>query len=144
MSDKTIFIAGGFHHRVQIAEKIRKAAKLGWTVTHDWTQKLTDNTHRAHSATAKTDAEAIFAANVVVAIMDDPTYEYKGTFTELGMAIGMNLCGKKKAIYIVNPVHSRRTAKCQRNVYYAHEFITAYFETWDAFEKAILITDSQQ
>ena len=80
----------------------------GHTITHDWTRvegdKVTADTmvsdarreFRARCATL--DVDGVVAADALVVLMTDCTYPYRGTFTEIGVALGL-----KKRILLIAP-----------------------------------------
>lgn len=110
-----IYVAGKWAPTAAGMEPIRAAQRAvlaaGHTVTHDWTsvEGTTDQTgwdaatRRAFRAKcAALDIDGVRTADAVVALMTDTAYSYRGTFTELGAALGLG-----KRVLVVTPAALR-------------------------------------
>jgi Fe2+ transport system protein FeoA len=104
-----VFVASGWIERAGAAEVMRQLRALGCTITHDWTVPQSTDPAR----TAALDLAGVRAAEVVVAVMAHPSYEYKGTFTEIGIALGARI-----PVLLVSPFKDGNQAVCARNVYF--------------------------
>ena len=92
------------------------AKLMGHTITHDWTTNETPSrTPEILGNFAKLDIDGVVNADCLIAIMDDPEYMYRGTFTEIGAAIAI---GKKIYVYCPND-----NAKCLTNCFIYHPAI---------------------
>ncbi len=97
------YVAGKFTDAARIRWYMDRIEELGHTITEDWTPNYkktvapdfaVSNSYMSNCALK--DMIGVKTADVLLAIMDDPSYEYKGTWTEIGMAIG---AGKNVAIF---------------------------------------------
>lgn len=78
---------------------------------------------------AMRDTAAIARADLVVLVMDDPSYPYAATNSELGMAVGCLVATqhKHKQVVIVSPKDGDHSFK--RNPFYHHPDVV-HVETW--------------
>lgn len=129
----SLYVAGKFDDRDEIHKKINAFREDGYKITHDWTQveglgdsSSSDNQSPYH---AHVDLEGVKNANMVVMIMDDFKYAYRGSFTELGAALALH-----KRVLLYNPHHAEKDPKKQSysmsNVFYWHPYII-HFTEWD-------------
>lgn len=72
------------------------------------------------------DVDAIKEADCVLAIIDDPEYSYRGTFCELGVALGLE---KKIIVYCPHEV-----AECKTNCFFHHPSIEHFSDLVEAVE----------
>lgn len=87
--------------------------EIGCKITYDWT---TDEAFELDvSLNALMGVNGVLAADLVVLLFEDSNYAYRGTFTELGVAIGS---GKK-----IYAICSDPKAKCRENVFFHHKNI---------------------
>lgn len=119
-----VFVATGFGQRSDGAALMEELRKRGATITRDWT---TPHSHK-HADTADLDVAAVTSAQVLVVLMTLVKYEYKGTFTEIGMAIGANI-----PIVMISPFINVDDAVCARNVYFHYRkgIVCRYTSTTD-------------
>ena len=117
-----LYLAGKFADRSQINEYIKQAELVGHTITHNWTtrEKAEDGMEKMAECAAN-DLHGVIDCDLLVCIMTDPKYPYRGTFTELGAALALN-----KKVIIINPDPK---AYCTTNIFYHHHGI-AYCNTW--------------
>ena len=106
-----VFVATGFAQKKD-AQRIMAALEAkGHAITWDWTRPPS-GAQREQLADA--DADGVKAADVVVVVMTLPQYEYAGTWTEVGIAIGA-----EKPILFVSPFADASSAKCAQKMYFA-------------------------
>lgn len=123
-----VYVAGKFND-LKLPQYINEIRNMDNVIlTYDWTQNLGIN----QSDAAKNDINGVLNADVLIAVMEDPNYEYRGTFTELGCALGLD-----KTVIIVSGVKgvqdsSNITTKCSTNCFYWHPSILHVSD----FEKA--------
>jgi nucleoside 2-deoxyribosyltransferase len=86
-----IYIAGKWTSKQDIQQKMQQLKLLGHEITHDWTSN--DGTLQE---SAILDINGVKNADIVIAVMDDPVYPYRGTLCEIGCALGL---GKKVFVY---------------------------------------------
>lgn len=95
-----VYVAGAVIHKEEIRHVQSKLREIGCTITHDWTVCEPENacpTEEELRTFSRQDIGGVRAANVVVVVLNDPTYAYRGTFAELGAAIAFG-----KTIYIID------------------------------------------
>lgn len=119
----TFYMGGKWANRIEIHMLIEQLEDLGARVTHDWTRTKADDppTEEQQHDAAEKDVNGVRDADVVILLMTDKTYAYRGTCTELGVALGC--C--KEHIWIVGP----STADAARNVFWHHPRVR-HFEKW--------------
>ena len=119
-----IYVAGKWSEKGNIKLKMIELMLLGHTITHDWTIYEADPSHRLADM-ADHDVRGVLDAEVVCLLMIDPTYSYRGTYTELGVALGSG----DKTIFIICPDPK---AECRTNVFFHHSSIK-HLNSWDEF-----------
>lgn len=92
--DIKLFVAGAFKHRKTIHDKyVVLLRELGFQITFDWTvdrgRQLPGISY--NEMMARLDTMGVNAADLMVVIMDDTEYNYRGTWVEIGMAIARNM-----------------------------------------------------
>ena len=112
-----VYVAGKFTDKENIQAKMKNIEKLGCVITFDWTRFEDEDLTRA----AEKAIIGVKTCDIVIVIMDDKDYSYRGTFTEVGIAIGTN-----KIIFLYNP---NKDASCDTNVFYHAKEIT-HFKQW--------------
>src|SRR5437868_3625192 len=92
-----LYIAGKFSEKSLIKEAMISAINDGHTITHDWTlvESEQDDRERLSSSSVR-DIKAVQDCECLLIMFTDVKYAYRGTFTELGCALGLN----KKVIII--------------------------------------------
>jgi len=95
---KKIYVSGKFANRTVIRDAMKTLQNRNHSITHDWTQHSSapNKTLEELRSDALADMHGIEEADIVIVIIDDPYYPYKGTMFEAGYA-----CGLQKAVYIV-------------------------------------------
>jgi nucleoside 2-deoxyribosyltransferase len=118
--NKRIYVAGEFARKQRIKEYIEDFQRLGYEITHDWTKNegsVSDRTNKNFlQQNAANDINGVTAASALVVIMDNNNYEYRGTWTEIGCALGSGFC-KPVFIYMPEPENNA----CVSNIFLYHE-----------------------
>ena len=107
LPEKKVYVAGSFEDKdsVRTVQAKLKEACEDLTITLDWTQfeesvlihgEPTDFRHERWGTYAALDFKGVADADYVVIVFNDPIYAYRGTCTELGMALALN---KKVVVY---------------------------------------------
>lgn len=98
--------ASGKTHAANLAEYLEVH---GHTITYKWweTKQTAPAERKTEESSAIGHAETcgVLEADIVLAVLNDPDYAYKGTLYELGMAVG----ARKKTIVITTPDASAKT-----------------------------------
>lgn len=115
-----LYLAGKWGARDELRKKIDHLRQMGIEITHDWTFNDPNN---GKIQSAVDDIHGIKNADFVVAVMDDPVYSYRGTFCEIGCALGL---GKNVYIYSPEPKKSEWYKVC-----FAHHPLVMIVEDWD-------------
>ena len=77
---------GASHHELERAREVMTFLELaGHTITYDWTQAFKDPV-KDYLKYARADIAGVYSADVVVLLFENP-HPYRGTHTELGLAI---------------------------------------------------------
>jgi nucleoside 2-deoxyribosyltransferase len=108
---KTFYLAGKLHDKPKLNTIINKiTTECNLKCTYNWT--LIDD-HKTHILDIVThEITGVQSADVLIVIMDDPEYEYRGTFVEIGCALGLN-----KPILLFNP---NELSFASTNIFYFH------------------------
>lgn len=107
MSVTKIYLAGKFHDE-RMPSRMAMLIEKGFHITHDWT--INKDVPLVEAAIL--DINGVKECDIIIAVMDDEMYNYRGTFTEIGCAIALN-----KRIIIVNP---NKDALCADLCFYHH------------------------
>jgi hypothetical protein len=117
---KSVYVAGK-NGSAEEKEYIRSAQaqirKTGLVISHDWTAETVGETESYYeylARCAKLDMDGVRAADVVVALMMDPKYAYRGTFTEIGGALALG-----RVVVIVSP-HDYASLSAAENCFFHH------------------------
>jgi nucleoside 2-deoxyribosyltransferase len=112
-----IYVAGKWGDRENISKYIQDIQKHGFEISYDWTKNEIQEcrTHEEMSFFAEKDMNGVKTSDVVVLLITDKEYAYRGTFTEMGGALALN-----KTIFIVDPFEN---AVCHSNIFYWHPLI---------------------
>lgn len=103
------YVAGKWDDKPTARRVMREIRSGGHIVTHDWTTyevMYTDEEERMSVCAAK-DIEGVRDCNILVAIMIDFDYAYRGTYTEIGAAIAL-----RKKVYIIGPSTTTAANNC--------------------------------
>jgi nucleoside 2-deoxyribosyltransferase len=120
-----IYVAGKWTDKDTIKKYMLELESMGHTITHDWTT-FEFETKNTKPQMAFADIEGVKKADMVVILMTDPEYAYRGSFTELGAALALN-----KKIYLVSDAENAR-ANYKTNVFFHHPLIN-HIESWSEF-----------
>jgi len=137
-----VYIAGKFDDKEKIRKYMDQVENLGHKITHDWTNfevkndpdNLLGGDGENMSESAKYDINGVKECDVMIVVMEDKDYPYRGTFTELGCALGLE---KTIVIWCPNP-----KASCRTNCFFYHpsilhvdhwEQVLEVFDTIDMF-----------
>lgn len=123
MSHTKIYLAGKFHDE-RMPARMQALRERGFQITHDWTIDKDAPLKEA----AILDINGVRDCDVVLAVMDDESYSYRGTFAEIGCAIGLN-----KRILVVN---ANPGTECTNLCFYHHPQIEHCGSFEEACEKA--------
>lgn len=119
---KSFYLIGKFSNREYISEKIKEIENLGFYNTHNWTLK--QNYSQPKSTQVEEDINGVKKADIVIAIIDNPKYQYRGSFAEIGCALGLD-----KTVYLI-------TNNCEKgsvtHCFLFHKNIIR-FHTWQGF-----------
>lgn len=119
----SIYIAGKWGDKEDISQKMTQLINMGYKITHDWTKNESVTRDRSELAKfAVLDINGVLSADYMIVIMTDTKYPYRGTFTEIGCAIG---AGKKILIYCPD-----EESYCRTNCFFYHPSIN-HFDSWD-------------
>jgi len=109
-----VYIAGKWNDKDKIGSIMDDYEKKGFIITHRWNEYEADPNNKLGDMAAK-DINAIQESDIVLVIMDDSVYEYRGTFTEMGAAIAL-----KKDLIVYCP---NEKAFCKTNCFFHHPHI---------------------
>jgi nucleoside 2-deoxyribosyltransferase len=113
-----IYLAGKWGDRALIRDIMKRLeTEQKHTITHYWPEcEDVEDTPRDLGECARLDIEGVRNAEVVIVLMTDPNYAYRGSFTEIGAALALG-----KPLYIV--CHHEE-AYCKTNCFFWHPNIT--------------------
>jgi len=126
-----VYVAGKWSDK-DIIRKYIDALKLLVQVTYDWTRSneyKSGGSCEEKSMFAYLDAEGVKNADILIVILTDPHYEYRGTCTEMGIAIGLD-----KPVVLICPFEY---ADIQTNIFYWHKNVIHV----SSFEECLKILD---
>ena len=112
-----IYLAGkydditNYNHFKQIIDE------SGHIITYDWTIRAEQfknkkKTSKDLQIDAELDINGVMEADITIAIMNDPTYVYRGTLTEIGASIARDILRKKQGTIIVSSNENIYAATC--------------------------------
>lgn len=94
-----VYVASGFPWKAQISTTNIHLNQMGFNVVSTWSSIETGpNTPEADGLDAFRDINEVAEADILLAIMNDNKYAYRGTCTEIGTAIAL----KKLVIIVCN------------------------------------------
>jgi len=121
----TVYVAGKWSNKPDINKRQADVRAKGYRITHDWT-KFEDGNDRSNEylgTCAEFDINGVKNADLVVVIMDDEKYPYKGTWTEIGCGLGLE---KKVLVYCPDPSRTYAAQNC-----FFHHPLVKHFATWE-------------
>jgi nucleoside 2-deoxyribosyltransferase len=96
-----IYVAGSWLDRIGLQEKMNELKSMGYFITSRWPAFEKDlNSQDDYALCSMFDIDGVKCADVVLVFMTDAKYAYRGTFTEIGCAIGLD----KRIIVITDGV----------------------------------------
>jgi hypothetical protein len=96
---KHFYLAGSFFNKSILSQRIEELEKFGHICTWNWTKvEQGERKPELMRIYSKNDIEGVKEAQVLIVVIDDKEYAYRGTFCEIGCALGL-----RKTIYIVCP-----------------------------------------
>ena len=109
-----VYVAGRFGDAQRLSDlALRLETEYGCIITHNWmtyeTVALASDRSARSAECAEKDFNGVMSADLVFMVMDDLKYAYRGTFTELGMALAAN----KQVIMVTN-----KDCACEQNVFW--------------------------
>jgi len=115
-----LYVAGKFDNRDYIHTRIEYLQSLGYEITHDWTQVETSNslTNTDLAKYASQDVNGVLQADLLLILITDEDYPYRGTTTELGVALGQN-----KPVVVIDPFEN---SIFNQNIFVRHGLVTKY------------------
>lgn len=81
-----VYVAGAYCDKPTVKQVQTELKRAGCVITHDWT--TVSNANAMEHAIA--DERGVKQADVVVAVFSVEQHAYRGTFTEMGMALGLS------------------------------------------------------
>lgn len=112
-----IYLAGKWGDKIHISDIKNKLLDKGHDIVSTWIERETGerepNTMGMH---AETDINEVLDSDVLVCVMTDDKYAYRGTFTEIGCALGRDI-----PTVILS---SAGESFCKTNVFFWHRSIT--------------------
>ena len=124
MTNKSFYLISKFSNRENVAERIKEVQEIGFDITHNWTEKK--HYSQPKSDQVEQDINGVRKADIIIAIIDNPKYQYRGSFAEIGCALGLD----KTVFLITNNCEKGSAAHC----FLFHKNIIR-FQTWDGFMK---------
>jgi nucleoside 2-deoxyribosyltransferase len=135
MNKIKVYVAGSWTDRMNMKHHITRFSNLGYEITHDWTesekQHVDTRSIDQQCYCATLDINGVKDADVVVAIMDNPKYAYRGLNCEMGCALGLDI-----PVLIYNPNPS---SYCSTNVFYWHGGVSRFIDLDELIESLSVI-----
>jgi hypothetical protein len=129
MIEKSIYVAGKYSNLDEVHHAQNLLKNTGFLISYDWTINASKNTKSMIIDSTK-DLDGVLEAEYSVILLTDPTYEYRGTFFELGASLTRDIQrGVKKTLVILNP-NSHASTCC-----FAHHPNILYFENIESVIK---------
>ncbi len=119
---ESIYVAGGWPFRHRIKPIMDELKSKGYQINSGWIDRENRiNTPEDYGRCAYLDTEEVRASDILLAIMDDDSYAYRGTWLEIGCAIGLD-----KKVVLLCPGTTTNTSDgeydhsyyCIRNVFF--------------------------
>lgn len=146
-----VYVAGKWSDSKNVAKIISELEMMGVEITFNWPEykELMSNDEQSVGEyenisverismakkcvaslgrDAVLDIQGVLNSDIVIAIMNDPNYAYRGTFTEIGAALG-----SKKQVYIIN---KNDDSNSMTNCFYWHPDIN-HFKNFDSLRETL-------
>ena len=122
-----LYVAGGWPFRHSINEYVNTLKSLGYEIVSNWISRENGiNTISDYEANAQHDIDEVKKCDCLVVCLEDDKYAYRGSYTEIGCALGLN----KPIIAICSGtvVHESDSLDsfshyCMNNVFFWHKNI---------------------
>ena len=102
-----IYVAGKFTEQDQVRGVADALESKGHTITKKWWELEQSDASTRSAMEARrvglAEMEGSAACEVMVVFLTDPSYPYKGTLCEMGIALGSRFHDPKKKVIIVTP-----------------------------------------
>lgn len=123
----SIYVASGWPFRAEIARiNARLNAMPELRVISTWVENKDGNNEPTNQGRdAQRDTDQVGVCDVLLAIMDDPSYAYRGTNVEIGYALGSGkrvivVCAGLGTEKRVTDTHYEYAFNCMTNVFFHH------------------------
>lgn len=114
-----IYLDGKYADSSEHDKKMVQLGAMGHEITHNWTKNeelfLNDK-----ASISIANINGVKNADILIIIMDDENYAYRGTFVELGVALACN-----KKVFVLCP----HFEKLENNVFLNHPNVMI-FDNW--------------
>ena len=144
-----VYLAGRFGAKEGVHRKALLLQKLGFRITHDWTQ-FEKETPRSDGEDARLDLTGAIQADYVVVLFDSWDYSFRGSFTELGAALACretcSLLGKDQRPFSTKRIVAMSlypNGKYKENVFWHHPGVE-HVESWAQVLQLLLRLDDSQ
>ena len=125
-----IYLAGKWTDKEKLKICMNNIENIGHKITHDWTTFEADPNNSKRSM-ADHDIQGVITADAYISYMSDNEYAYRGTFTELGVALSIQRMNANYKIYIVCPSYfNDKSAYCITNCFF-HSSGIKYVPDWE-------------
>jgi hypothetical protein len=95
-----VYVAGKWAEKQAARDVMAHVRAAGYTITEDWTQHADGQKTADQLANdAMHDVTGVLAATAIIVLLTDASYPYRGSFFEMGVAIGAN----KRVLVVANP-----------------------------------------
>lgn len=128
LSGLKVYVAGKWGSRDKLLDLANSLEQQGVTITRKWMVAEVNINHRSSTLCgqlALEDTNAVRAADVVVVVVDDDKYAYRGTFCEIGTAIGANV-----PVVLYEAVTVSEGCYVDRNIFFHHPHISRV-KSWE-------------
>jgi nucleoside 2-deoxyribosyltransferase len=123
---KSFYLAGKLNDKSILNSVIEKiSTECNMTCTYNWTLTDDNKTHILDIVTHE--ITGVQSADVLIVIMDDPKYDYRGTFVEIGCVLGL-----EKPIFLYNP---NDLSYASTNIFYFHPNIKHFHSVHDMIQE---------
>ena len=121
-----VYVAGKWSAKRSMRVYMNDIQTYGHHIVHDWTRVETQSspTTQKLQKDAIADINGVKKSDVLIAVFTDETYSYRGTFTEIGCALGQN---KPVIIFCPYPQYTN-----SMNVCFAHHPLVQVFTNWES------------
>lgn len=133
----TVYLAGKFALKEKIAAVSKYLENYGYTTTTKWWEieqkPARIRTFEEHRVVGEAEIKGILDADLVVGFLTDPTYAYRGTLAELGIAIGSRIKTGEPAVVIAVPeggTSANIDALCVPHIYVGARWVELKSEEW--------------